>query len=167
MERIRDEIETKLKFEFLQKEKALLKNYEDKVEYIRKCAETEKQIWLMEKFNQDQGLLEPRRSNTEILTQTAQKSSLTSQLLNNKLGPVPYSRISNGPALVPPSGRPGLMSDRHVGSFQSTRTPTNEINEAIGAESNPAWKHFNSNDVSKIQHRSKNFQQHFLNVKFL
>lgn len=58
--KLRDEIETELKFELLKKEKELLTNYEEKVNHLKNNFDREKELWLHEKLQKEQEILERR-----------------------------------------------------------------------------------------------------------
>ncbi|CAG7815398.1 unnamed protein product, partial [Allacma fusca] len=72
-EKIRDEVETRLKFEFLAKEKELLRNYDDRVAHMKTLLDREKEVWVNEKTRKEKELISQRQDLVRLMEHVKEK----------------------------------------------------------------------------------------------
>ena len=77
--KIREELETEMKFELIKREKELLANYEEKVNHFRSNFEREKEIWTNIQAQREREVLERR----EELIETIQQLHMERANMNN------------------------------------------------------------------------------------
>ena len=82
-QRIRDELATKLKFDFIAKEKELLRSYDERVAHMKSILDREKEIWIAEKARKEKELFTQKQDLIKLMEHVKEKKKKLQEALEN------------------------------------------------------------------------------------